>query len=99
MTALSDPGTTPASIPQQRRHLFAEKIDLLVRLAQIRQQPQIVAGDGAAAEEPRPDAEEFVELHQFAVADKNPILADERLHQSLKLAEHFRREEQRPIGD
>src|SRR5438132_13673372 len=52
---------------QQRRHLFAQEVDLLVRLAQVRQQAQVVEADRAAAEQPGADAEQLVQLYQLAI--------------------------------
>src|SRR5262249_27577694 len=85
-------------VAQQCGHLVAQQLDFLVGLAELRQQPQIVARDRAAGKEPRPDAEELVELHQLPVAHKDAVFAHQSLDQPLKLPEDLRREEELAIG-
>ena len=69
-----------------------------MRLAEVRQETQVVAADRSARKEPRAGAEQLVELDELAVADEDPVLAHQGLHQALKLAEDLRREEQGAVA-
>src|SRR5262249_3118567 len=86
-----------ASVAEELGHLGPQQGNLLLRLAEISEQLQVVATHGSAAEQPSPHAKQFIHLDKLAVTDKNPVLADQRLDQALKFAEDVRREKQRPV--
>src|SRR5262249_23919613 len=78
-------GGRRSRLAQQLRHADAQPLDLLVRLAQVGEHAQVVQRDGAAAEQPGADAEQFIEFHQLAVADEDLLLAHQHLDQALEL--------------
>src|SRR5262245_28578524 len=98
LLCVSVPLWFPSSLPEQRRHLLAQQRDLLVRLAEVREQPQVITADGAAGQQPGPHAEQLVQLHELAVADEDAVLAHQRLDEALELAEDVGREEGVAVG-
>src|SRR5712692_9121538 len=82
---------------QQRRHFLAEQFDLLMRLAEISQEAQIIEADGSAAEQPGANTKQLIKLHQLAIADEDAVVAHQRLDHALELLKYFAREEGLPI--
>src|SRR4051812_8919165 len=54
-------------IAEQRGYLVPEQGHLLVRLSQVGQEPQVVAADDPAGEQPGADAEQLVQFDELAV--------------------------------
>src|SRR5262249_20446037 len=84
--------TTLSGVADQHRDPVAEVRDLLLAFAEVGEQAQVVARDGAAGQQPGPYPEQLVELHELPVADEDAVLAHEHLDQPLELVEHLRRE-------
>ena len=67
--------------------------DLLNGLAQISKEPEVVLAHGSAAKEPGTHAEQFIQLHQFSIANEDLVLADQRLDEPLKFSKNLIRKE------